>query len=272
MTVQFWGVRGSIPTPRADSIRYGGNTLCLQIRIPGFGEHLVIDAGTGIRELGGTLPDRAVVHLMLSHYHWDHLQGLPFFQPLYSPDTRITIYSSRESEETQTILRGQMSQPYFPLRFDAAASAREYRRYPPPGTEFQIGPAAVRTIPLHHPQGSLGFRFEVGGAVLVHVSDHEHGDPDIDHAVAAAAEGADLLVYDAQYTTEEYETRRGWGHSTWAEGVRIAKQSGARRLLMIHHDPWHNDDFIDGMVAQARESFENVDAAREFTTYHVQAG
>jgi phosphoribosyl 1,2-cyclic phosphodiesterase len=272
VSVQFWGVRGSIPTPRADSARYGGNTTCLQICIPGFEEQLVIDAGSGIREFGRTLSPESRIHLLLSHFHWDHLQGLPFFAPLYSPESHILFYSDREKPETEAVLRGQMSQPYFPTQFEAAASTRNYLRYPAVDNEFRIGPAAVRPIPLQHPQGALGFRIEVNGTVLVHICDHEHGNLEIDRGIVAAAENADLLIYDAQFTPEEYESHRGWGHSTMEEGIRMAKQSGARRLLFTHHDAEHDDVFIDELVSRARESFENLDAAREFTLYAVNAG
>ena len=256
LELTFWGVRGSIPTPVAENLRFGGNTACIEIRLPGH-PAVIFDAGSGIRSLGNTLPERTPVHLFLTHFHWDHIQGIPFFAPLYRPDCETAIYSSADPAELQRILAAQMQPPYYPIAMPAA----NYRENDPTGT--RIGELLIRPFPLHHPNGATGYRIEAPGSIIVYASDHEHGDPETDGTLREQAHNADILIYDAQYTPAEYEQRRGWGHSTWLEAARVARDAGVGRLILFHHDPQRTDAQLDAIVRDAQSEFQNTSAARE---------
>ena len=265
MKVQFWGVRGSIPTARRDTFEFGGNTACVEVRVPGQ-DVLIIDGGSGIRNLGLSLLEEfksepLKLHLFLTHFHWDHIQGLPFFDPLYSGANKVTFHSGRAPGEAREILEGQMSTPYFPVNFELLRAKREFVRACP--EVFRSGPLTVQAFPLNHPQSAVGYRFECNGRVLVHASDCEHGHEKLDSVLREYAEGADVLVYDTQYTPEEYETKKGWGHSTWLEATRVAKDSRVKQLVLFHHDPSHTDQIIRENVDRARCLFENTFAAQE---------
>jgi phosphoribosyl 1,2-cyclic phosphodiesterase len=265
MELNFWGVRGSIPTPAPENLGYGGNTTCLELRLAD-GAIVVIDGGTGARKLGLSLlqrfPGQSLdVSFLMTHFHWDHIQGIPFFAPLYSPANHVTFHSSKPPEETAEILEGQMTNPYFPVRFDLLAAKREFVQIA--DRPLEDNRLRVHAFPLNHPQGASGFRLESQGAVVVHACDHEHGDPTLDRVLRENAEGADILVYDAQFTPEEYETKRGWGHSTWLEAIHVARDAKVKQLVLAHHDPSHSDDFLRGVLAQAREKFDNVVIAQE---------
>lgn len=263
--LQLWGVRGSIPTPAPENLGFGGNTTCLEVRLPG-DEVLVIDGGTGARKLGLSLLERARgksldLNVLMTHFHWDHIQGIPFFAPLYNAANRITFHSTKDPEAVREILEGQMTHPYFPVQFELLAAHRQFNHIA--AGPVQLGSATVRTFPLHHPQGATGYRVEANGAVIVHACDHEHGEPRFDEALLAHAMGADILIFDAQFTPEEYATKRGWGHSTWLEATRVAKAAGVKRLLLFHHDPSHTDDQLRAIAEDASKEFSNVEAARE---------
>ena len=274
MQITFWGVRGSTPTPDADSLRYGGNTACVEVRTPE-GHVIIVDGGTGIIALGKALsrqpgPRGAEVALLLSHLHWDHIQGLPFFSPLYDPRSEVHLYGSDAyGISVDEMLDGLMRPPYFPVDTHVLRSRKQHMMAA--GQRFRLWDVEITALSLNHPQGCLGFRFEASTGVFVYASDHEHGNARYDAAVRDLARGADLLVYDAQYTPEEYPSRRGWGHSTWAEGVSVARDTGARRLMLFHHDPGHSDTFLDGVLAQARSVFPHVDAASEGACIRVEA-
>lgn len=272
LEVQFWGVRGSTPTPRSDCLEFGGNTSCIEFRTPGEASVLVIDGGTGIIGLGESLKKRVnggplAVHVMLTHFHWDHIQGLPFFTPMFDAKNRLHFYSERPSGTIQEILEGQMSRPYFPVPFETVAAQRAFMDTR--GQEIQVGALRVRSFPIHHPQGACGYRVEAGGAVVVHVSDHEHGDARIDAGIREQAQGADVLIYDAQYTPAEYAVKRGWGHSTPAEATRIARECGIGQLVLFHHDPGRDDDSVRAIVAEAQKDFAKTAAAQEGWTIEL---
>ncbi len=262
--VTFWGVRGSVPTPVPANLGYGGNTSCIEVRAQD-GVQLIIDAGTGLRALGlsltGESAARPDTHLFLTHFHWDHIQGLPFFICLYDPGSRVTIYSDREPEELRRFLEGQMTAPYFPVGLTSVPATWNFVRI---GADpIRIGGVSARSFPLNHPQGGCGFRFEYEGIAVVHASDLEHGDDEMERILIGIARDADLLIYDAHFTPEEYPSRRGWGHSTWLDAVRIARAARVKRLVLFHHDPSRDDRQIDEMVALAREHFAATEAARE---------
>ncbi|WP_420455057.1 MBL fold metallo-hydrolase [Rubrivirga sp.] len=266
LTVRFWGVRGSIPTPEAGFLGVGGNTACVEVRAAD-GTALVLDAGTGARALGYALAAEAAgepgeVHLALSHFHWDHLQGLPFFAPLYAPGQTVRFYAATDDHRIHALLRGQMTSPYFPVPFGDLAAATETVRVHD-GEPFGVGPMTVRPFPLNHPQGAHGFRIEADGAVLVYATDYEHGSPAHDEGLREVAHGADVLISDAQYTPDEYALRRGWGHTTWEHATDLAAAAGVGRLLLFHHDPSHDDAALDRIGTLARERFAATELAVE---------
>jgi phosphoribosyl 1,2-cyclic phosphodiesterase len=267
LAVKFLGVRGSIPTPTPENLGFGGNTTCLEVR-SGQGDVLVIDAGSGARKLGSALAQEfggsMNLPLLFTHFHWDHIQGLPFFAPLFDPTNCVTFHSPKPAGETREILAGQMRQPYYPIALDdfSAQCAFVEIDWQP----MKIGGITIHPFPLNHPQGACGYRMESGGAVIVHASDLEHGDPRLDSILRDHAQGADVLIYDAQYSPEEYESKRGWGHSTWLEAARVARDAQVKQLILFHHDPAHDDAEIQHFVDQARRTFENTEAAREDCT------
>ncbi len=266
MLLRFWGVRGSTPTPVRENLRYGGNTSCVELRAGG--ELFVFDCGTGLRRLGSGLRKefgRASIRaqVFLSHYHWDHIQGIPFFTPLYSRNNAFVFYSFRSLEtDVQRALEHQMNNPYFPVDMSAMQARRQFREIDEQTGRF--GPLLVTTRRLNHPQGCLGFRIEYQKRVVVYATDNEPGDPRGDQNVRALAEGADVLIYDSQYTPHEYRNgKQNWGHSTWAEAVKIAKDAGVKKLVLFHHDPDHDDRQVDAIVRQAKQRFGATIGARE---------
>lgn len=271
MQLTFWGVRGSIPTPAPENLGYGGNTTCLELRMPN-DELVVIDGGTGARQLGLSLLDRFSrdandIHFLMTHFHWDHIQGIPFFAPLYSPRNRIVFHSSRPPAEVLDILEGQMTFPYFPVKFDLLAAKREFVELTK--APLQYGGLTVHSFPLNHPQGATGFRLEAGGSVVVHACDHEHGDARLDQILRENAEGADVLIYDAQFTPDEYASKIGWGHSTWREGAKVARDANVKQLILSHHDPSHTDEMLRKMLVQAQSEFANTALAQEGWTIRL---
>lgn len=272
MRLTFWGVRGSTPTPRSDRLGYGGNTACLEVRF-GHKDFLVFDAGTGLRNLGIALAqeyagEQLQVNLFLTHYHWDHIQGIPFFAPLYGPDNEVSFHAHRFSVGLADLMHQQMMEPFFPVEFShlpAKKSLHEIDRTP-----VQMGAALVRPFPLYHPQGCMGYRIEHEGKSIVYASDFEHGEPEHDAILLEYATGADILVYDAMYDVEEYEDcRKGWGHSTWLEAVRLAARAGVGRLVLFHHNPAYSDERLSLLEARARAEFDATEFAREGSTLEV---
>jgi phosphoribosyl 1,2-cyclic phosphodiesterase len=267
MDVRFWGVRGSTPTPRRECLRYGGNTSCVEVRIGA--ELLVFDCGTGFRLLGNELrrkAGRSPIHarVFLSHYHWDHIQGIPFFTPLYSPDNRFDFHSFRSLQtDVQRALEDQMMNPYFPVEMKVMRARRHFHHLEEGGQDYGHG-VRISTRRLNHPQGCFGYRVEHKGKVLVYATDNEPGDAQGDRNVRALAEGADLFIYDSQYTPHEYQNgKQSWGHSTWEEAVKISREAGVKKVVLFHHDPEHDDKAIDAILRNARKRFSRTVAARE---------
>jgi phosphoribosyl 1,2-cyclic phosphodiesterase len=261
LTLTFWGVRGSIPTPQAGRLGFGGNTTCLELRWPGE-PALIIDAGTGVRSLGLRLAQEAhrKVNVFLSHFHWDHIQGLPFFAPLYGAEWEVAVHSAVDPARSQDVLAAQIARPCFP----AGEAIRARQTFHQMRTEgVQAGALRVRPFPLFHPGGATGYRVDAPGASVVYACDHEHGDREGDLSVRRAAEGADVLLYDASYTPAEYGKKRGWGHSTWLEAARAARDAGVKELVLFHHDPERDDEEVKRIVDDARGEFGAVRGARE---------
>lgn len=263
LLLRFWGVRGSYPATGTRCNEFGGNTACLEIRLPS-GDVIVFDGGSGLRNLGKLLAQELpeggrTIPFFLTHFHWDHIQGIPFFQPFFDPGNRATIYSMRGDASKR--LSDALSRPYFPLDFEGYGAPKQFVHLE--NEPVECFGATVRGFPLNHPQGAIGYRIEHLGASIVYASDLEHGDAHLDQVLLDNARGADVLIYDAQYTPEEYKTKRGWGHSTWHEAARVAHQAGVKRLVLIHHDPEHDDGEMNRIVGQAREVFECAEAAKE---------
>jgi len=266
MRIRFWGVRGSTPTPQAENLRYGGNTSCVEVRL---GDRLfVFDCGTGIRALGQQLHrefgGRAVsAHIFVSHFHWDHIQGIPFFGPLYDqPESRFFFHSSSRTRSLKRVMEEQMASPYFPVDMSEMKARRDF--YEIEQGRVPLDDVTVEAMWLNHPQGCTGFRLETKDGVVVYATDNEPGDALFDKNVRQLASGADVLIYDAQYLPEEYEARkRGWGHSHWREAINVVMESGAKELVLFHHDPDHDDACLDQMVKEARNYYPKVRAAAE---------
>lgn len=268
LSVRFWGVRGSLATPGRATARYGGNTSCVEVLAGD--ERLVFDMGSGLRELGAHLKGQRglKVTFFLSHYHWDHILGLPFFGPAYDPSNTLVIHgSTRMGKSVREILAGQMINPYFPVSLGEMQASLQFRGIEG-GGQVQVGEALVTARELSHPGGGLGFRVDCGDVSFVYATDFEHGT-EADDALIDLSRGADLLVYDATYTVPEYRKHKGWGHSTWAEGVRMAKAARVKKLVLFHHDPSHDDAAIDAIVELARARFPSTDAAKEGRTYEL---
>ncbi len=265
--LRFWGVRGTVPTPAADKVRFGGNTSCLAVAL-GDREHLILDCGTGVRLLGNSLASPAGgvarrFHLFFTHYHFDHVEGLPLFHPLYDPHSTITIYGfNAHGQGSRQILESLIRPPYFPVTLAHVPSKLDYVALD--GSPIEIGDVRVSSLPLNHPDGSFSFRLEHGARRIVYATDHEHGDPTTDQALIEFARDADCLIYDATYMQTEYESlRRGWGHSTWYAAVRTALAARVRQLVLFHHHPEHKDEELERVLAVAREEFAATELARE---------
>lgn len=268
LRVRAWGVRGSIPTPSPGVLKFGGNTPCVEVTLAdqfGCGSRMILDAGTGIRNLGMELSKQRCqdkdFHIFLTHFHWDHVQGLPFFSALYDRQATITFYSSRDPEVLREILWGQMVTPYFPVRFDDIAASVSFVQVG--STPMNFAGAQVSSFCLTHPQGATGFKIVFAGKTVVYATDHEHGQEAADLRLLNAARGADLLFYDSQYTPEEYPNRIGWGHGTWLEATKVGTAAEVKRLVLFHHDPGHDDEQMERIVELAQEKFANTTAATE---------
>ena len=265
--LRFWGVRGTVPTPGGDTQRYGGNTVCLAASL-GNDDYLILDCGSGLRLLGNELaqlkhgvPRR--YHIFLSHYHFDHVEGLPFFPPLYDSHSAIAIHGFKSDGRTvREVLEGLISPPYFPVRLSGVPSRMEY--IDTDGLPVNVGDVQVSCLPLRHPDGSLSYRLQHDGKTIVFATDHEHGDEATDNALVRFSEGADYLIYDATYLQGEYESlRRGWGHSTWYAAVQTARRARVKTLVLFHHHPDHSDDELEEVLRVAREELPSTEMARE---------
>src|ERR1700753_628087 len=274
MLVRFWGVRGSTPTPQSENLRYGGNTSCVELRVNG--STYIFDCGTGFRNLGkqlaaeqeaqnannGRTEHPINAHIFLTHFHWDHIQGIPFFAPLYGPNNHISFLSGSTGRPLQETLEGQMAKPYFPIDFGQVAAKRDFHQIESGGC-VDAGGLKVRPFPRNHPQGASGYRIESNGVVIVYATDYEHGVKASDNTLCEYAQDADILICDAQYTPAEYETHRGWGHSTWENAVLLVKDAHAEHLMLFHHDPLHDDQTMMRISQDARIQFDNTTAAWE---------
>jgi len=299
--LKFWGVRGSIPVPGPGTLRYGGNTACVEVR--GDGEIIVLDAGTGIRALGlalenefGAQPIR--IALLITHVHWDHIQGFPFFVPSYNDKNLIRIYGYDGADTgLREILKGQMTTPFFPVKLYDLPGRLYIKKLE--AMEFEIGKVQVHAKPVNHPGVCVGYRLDTSSGSVAYLPDNEPYEAFKLHAVKTRLlspeqthkraekeraglvkflEGCDVLILDSQYTDEEYKHHVGWGHGSLTTGVRLALDAGAKKLVLFHHDPEHDDAEIDQMVKEAGEivgqtgQLLEVVAAREGEEYALRPG
>jgi phosphoribosyl 1,2-cyclic phosphodiesterase len=268
MKIKFYGARGSLPVCGREFERYGGNTTCIRITREFANRTAIFDAGTGIRNLGKELMkeglSQSVLNIVFSHFHWDHIQGFPFFAPAYNPNQKIGILAPGRKGRISD-LKGIFSIPlqheYFPIPLDSMGAEFEFYTY---GEEENIYGANLKSIPQHHiyPGGSYGFRLNDESKSLVVCTDLEHPNG-IDQDIVAFSRNADLLIHDGQYTPEEYRKFQGWGHSTWEQAVEVAIQANVKKLVITHHDPDHNDDFLDSLEKECQEAFPNSIFAKE---------
>lgn len=263
--VKFWGVRGSIACPSPDHVVYGGNTSCVLLTMGD--RRIILDAGTGIRGVGHYFLNNKITtaDILLTHTHWDHINGFPFFAPVFRPQHEFHIYAGhlKNMGGIQHVLANQMANPTFPVPLDALQASLHFHDFEQ-GTVLDLGDGIlVRTMPLCHPSGATGYRVDYAGKSVCYVTDTEHvpGQPNAN--ILSLIEGADLVIYDSTYTDDEFPSRVGWGHSTWQEGVRLCRQAQAKRLAIFHHDPDHDDHFMEKIEDEARQMWSSVLVARD---------
>ena len=268
MTIKFYGVRGSLPVSGKEFLKYGGNTTCIRIFRENVNRIAIIDAGTGIRKLGKEIIKTGlhqnIINILFSHFHWDHIQGLPFFAPAYNHHQKIGILvmgKQREFKDLKEIFSLQMQKEYFPIGLETMGAQFEFLSY---GDKETLYEANVTVTPQHHLfwGGSYGLRIDDAAASLVVCTDIEHVDG-IDENIVKLAMNADLLIHDGQYTSEEYQKHKGWGHSSWEQAVEVAIRAKVKKLIITHHDPDHDDDFLDSMEEECQKIFPASSFAKE---------
>lgn len=284
MKVKIWGCRGSITTPGRETLRYGGESTCLEI-LSGSGQRIIVDCGSGIRRLGRALLreyGKSGITIILTHAHWDHLAGFPFFVPAYVPGYKITVCGGPDAQDAAIgYLKHQMEPPFFPV--DISAMKADFLRgcncmyggcnNCPSGTDGSI---KCYSIPLNHPNGGYGFKFISDNRCFVFLSDNElryaHEGGASREEYVEFCRGSDMLFYDAQYTEKEYEKTKSWGHSTFRDALDLGIEAGVKRLGLFHHDPEHSDDFLDRQMAACREYLKKRGVADSLECFACEEG
>lgn len=269
--VRFWGVRGSIPTSDPATQRYGGNTSCLEICCDG--RTFIFDAGTGIRYLGNEMMRRGCpldADVFLTHTHFDHVCGIPFFVPFFVPGNSFRIWAGHLLPvlDVHKVLTELMMAPLFPVPPSIFNSSLEFRDFHAGDTLHPADGVTLQTTALNHPNGATGYRVDFDGRSICYLTDTEHYPEGVDENARRLIEGADLVIYDSMYTPEEYESRIGWGHSTWQAGAELCDAAGAGTLVIFHHDPEHCDQFMDRLGTEAMAHRPGTVVAREGLTLH----
>ncbi|WP_421995685.1 MBL fold metallo-hydrolase [Reyranella sp.] len=252
LKVRFWGVRGSISCSGVEYMRYGGNTSCIEVT--GGGRRLIFDAGTGIRPLGLELARLTPIDLDIyfTHTHLDHITGLTFFAPLFEKRNSVRLWAGhlQPPDTLKQVVSNLMQAPLYPVSLDVFRARVEFKEFRS-GDVLSCGELSMRTAPLKHPNGATGYRIDFGGKSICYITDTEHGGGRPDKTIVELCRSADIMIYDSSYTDEEYPRYRGWGHSTWQEGMRVADAAGVGTLAIFHHDPSHDDAFMDGVARDA---------------------
>ncbi|MSP51520.1 MAG: MBL fold metallo-hydrolase [Alphaproteobacteria bacterium] len=269
--IKFWGVRGSVacPTPRHNA--FGGNTSCIEVSMGG--QRVILDAGTGLRELGHWYLKKNArrATMLMTHTHLDHINGFPFFSPAFHKDRAFTVMAGHLSDKggIHRIIAGQMSKPTFPVPSEKMGSKLSFEDFRF-GDSFSLGKGIkIITKALNHPEGATGYRIEYRGKSVCYVTDTEHVIGKPDENVLGLIEGADLVIYDSTYTDKEFPNRVGWGHSTWQEGVRLCQAANVKTLAIFHHDPDHEDLFMEQLERLARMTWQGAIVAREHMRFNL---
>ena len=272
--VKIWGCRGSIACPAPTHLKYGGNTTSLEVDVGD--QKFLLDCGTGIRNLGQQImkSDLSHCHILLTHTHWDHINGFPFFVPAFDKRRKFDIMAGHLTDKggVQKIFETQMDNPMFPVPLEAMQAKLTFSDFDA-GESLDIATSSkvkVMTAPLNHPNGATGYRIEHNGRAMCLITDTEHKDGKLDENILKLIEGADLVIYDSTYTEEEFPSKVGWGHSTWNEGVKLCKEAGAKRLGIFHHDPEHDDVFMDKLADEAARTWDGAFVIQENMDFLVE--
>ena len=268
MKIKFYGTRGSIPVPEREFMDFGGNTTCVRVTLPG-GQIIILDAGTGIRQLGKDMiasshEQLEFMPIVLSHTHWDHVQGFPFFAPAYDPRRKFEIFICGKDclcVDLKGVFETQMQADFFPVQLGQMGADFTFRQLDLTEYTGRLGPK-WQFLRHNHPGGAYSYRLTEGGKTIVYSTDIEHGDV-IDERLVELAKGADLLLHDAQYTPAELKEKKGWGHSSWEQAIEVATRAGVKQLALIHHDPDHDDQFLTALEKQCQREFGECFMARE---------
>ncbi len=274
-SVHFWGVRGSIATPGVGTVRYGGNTPCVEIRC--HGQRIIMDGGTGIRSLGQNLLEQMPVsgHIFFTHSHWDHIQGFPFFVPAFIKGNTFDIYGriAPNGATFEERLEDQMHHPNFPVPLRVMGSTMKFHNIEIAEKIELANGVYVETGALNHPGESTGYRVSYGEKAVVYATDTEHFANGLDQSLVNLARNAEVLILDATYSDEEYYSKTspkiGWGHSTWQEAIKVAEAANVKTLVLYHHDPLHDDDYLDGIGRKAKAKFSGAIMAKEGMTISI---
>ena len=276
MKLTFWGVRGSIPTPEAYAIGIGGNTSCVSVLVD---DHLVIfDAGTGLRNLGQYIEDKDRSQwkgtIFISHYHWDHIQGLPFFEPAYREQNRFHIFGkTKHGNHIEDILAEQMESPFFPVDMDSLEGLVTFQPVEENRTIAVTPEVSVRTVGLNHPNGGIGYRLDHPMGSISYFSDQEHPTDTVGTSIVDFVRNSTVLIHDAQYLPlEKKGSKSGWGHSSWEDAVLTAREAGVKQLFLFHHDPVRTETELIAMLDDARKTFKHTEIAREREVYTLANG
>jgi phosphoribosyl 1,2-cyclic phosphodiesterase len=266
MQIKFWGVRGSVPCPGPGTVRYGGNTSCVEIWCGD--DLLILDCGTGLRGLGGSLAaTRKPVdaEILLSHTHFDHICGIAFFAPCFSPANHLRFWAGHlpPGHHIHDVLSTSLSEPFLPNLMDVISAHLDFVDFESGETFSPRDGITVKTAPLNHPGGATGYRLEWEGHAVAYITDTEHRPDALDANVLSLVDGVDVMIYDATYTESEYIVHAGWGHSTWQEAVRLAEKASVKQLVLFHHDPSHTDAMLDEIAAELEKLDGNVVIAHE---------
>jgi phosphoribosyl 1,2-cyclic phosphodiesterase len=272
--VKIWGCRGSIACPAPTHLKYGGNTTSLEVDVGD--QKFLLDCGTGIRNLGQQImkSDMPHCHILLTHTHWDHINGFPFFVPAFDKRRTFDIMAGHLTDKggVKNIFETQMDNPMFPVPLEAMQAKLTFSDFVA-GEKLDIGTSSktkVTTALLNHPNGATGYRIEHDGRAMCLITDTEHKLDKPDENILKLIEGADLVIYDSTYTEEEFPSKIGWGHSTWNEGVKLCKMAGAKRLGIFHHDPEHDDVFMDKLADDAAKAWDGAFVIQENMDFLVE--